>query len=56
MGSEMCIRDRSVPKALLVKQYAKYPDDEDQLVGIIFPCEYTEQLNFYTMKEDKNNG
>lgn len=48
--------DKSVPKALLVKQYAKYPDDEDQLVGIIFPCEYTEQLNFYTMKEDKNNG
>lgn len=32
------------------------PDDEDQLVGIIFPCEYAEQLNFYTMKEDKNNG
>ena len=29
--------DKSVPKALLVKQYAKYPDDEDQLVGIIFP-------------------
>ena len=25
-------------------------------VGIIFPCEYTEQLNFYTVKEDKNNG
>lgn len=48
--------DKSVPKALLVKQYAKYPDDEDQLVGIIFPCEYAEQLNFYTMKEDKNNG
>lgn len=48
--------DKSVPKALLVKQYTKYPDDEDQLVGIIFPCEYTEQLNFYTMKEDKNNG
>ena len=48
--------DKSVPKALLVKQYAKYPDDEDQLVGIIFPCEYTEQLNFHTMKEDKNNG
>ena len=23
---------------------------------VIFPCEYTEQLNFYTMKEDKNNG
>lgn len=43
--------DKSVPKALLVKQYAKYPDDEDQLVGIIFPCEYTEQLNFYTIKE-----
>ena len=43
--------DKSVPKALLVKQYAKYPDDEDQLVGIIFPCEYTEQLNFYTAKE-----
>ena len=42
--------------ATLVKQYAKYPDDEDQLVGIIFPCEYTEQLNFYTMKGDKNNG
>lgn len=34
----------------------EYADDEDQLVGIIFPCEYTEQLNFYTMKEDKNNG
>lgn len=48
--------DKSVPKALLVKQYAKYPDDEDRLVGIIFPCEYTEQVNFYTMKEDKNNG
>lgn len=48
--------DKSVPKALLVKQYAKYPDDEDQLVGIIFPCEYAEQLNFHTMKEDKNNG
>ena len=43
--------DKSVPKALLVKQYAKYPDDEDQLVGIIFPCEYTEQLNFHTIKE-----
>jgi hypothetical protein len=48
--------DKSVPKALLVKRYTKYPDDEDQLVGIIFPCEYTEQLNFHTMKEDKNNG
>ena len=43
--------DKSVPKALLVKQYAKYPDDEDQLVGIIFPCEYAEQLNFHTIKE-----
>ena len=43
--------DKSVPKALLVKQYAKYPDDEDQLVGIIFPYEYAEQLNFHTIKE-----
>lgn len=46
--------DKSVPKALLVKQYAKYPkypNDEDQLVGIIFPCEYAEQLNFHTIKE-----
>ena len=42
---------KSVPKALLVKQYAKYPDDEDQLVGIIFPCEYAAQLNFHTIKE-----
>ena len=48
--------DKSVPKALLVKKYAMLPDDDDKLVGIIFPCEYTEQLNFYTMKEDKNNG
>lgn len=48
--------DKNVPKALLVKQYTKHIDDEDQLVGIIFPCEYTEQLNFYTLKEVKNNG
>lgn len=40
----------------LLKLLDQYADDEDQLVGIIFPCEYTEQLNFYTMKEDKNNG
>jgi hypothetical protein len=32
-------------------EYAKYPDDEDQLVGIIFPYEYAEQLNFHTIKE-----
>lgn len=48
--------DKSVPKALLVKQYAMLPDDDDQLVGIIFPCEYAEQLNFYTMKEENHNG
>lgn len=30
-------RDRGVPKALLVKQYSPVPDDEDKLVGIIFP-------------------
>lgn len=43
--------DKSVPKALLVKKYAMLPDGGDQLVGIIFPCEYVEQLNFYTIKE-----
>lgn len=48
--------DKSVPKALLVKKYTMLPDDDDKLVGIIFACEYAEQLNFFTMKEDKNNG
>ena len=27
-------------KALLVKQYPLMPDDDDQLVGVIFPVEY----------------
>lgn len=45
--------DKSVPKALLVKKYAMLPDDDDKLVGIIFACEYAEQLNLFTMKEDK---
>ena len=27
----------TVAKALLVKQYPELPDDEDELVGIIFP-------------------
>lgn len=43
-------------KALLVKRYPEFPDDDDQLVGIIFPCNYEEQLNFYTMKEENKNG
>ena len=43
-------------KALLVKQYPQMPDDDDILVGVIFPCEYAEQLNFHTIKEENNNG
>ena len=48
--------DERTPKALLVKRYSTLPDDDEQLVGIIFPCEYAEQINVYTMKEDKDNG
>lgn len=43
-------------KALLVKNYPFNPDDDDELVGIIFPTEYAEQMNFATMKEVRNNG
>lgn len=42
-------------KALLVKNYPFNPDDDDELVGIIFPTEYAE-MNFATMKEVRNNG
>ena len=48
--------DKSVPKALLVKKYTVLPGDDEQLVGIIFPCEYAEQLNFYPIKEENHNG
>lgn len=34
-------------KALLVKSYPKLPDDEAELVGIIFPTEYAEQTSLY---------
>lgn len=33
--------NRQEAKALLVKQYPLVPDDEDKLVGIIFPQNYT---------------
>lgn len=44
--------DKPVAKALLVERYPKYPEDDMELVGIIFPTEYTEQLNFTTIKEE----
>ena len=43
-------------KALLVKKYPQFPEDDMELVGIIFPTEYAEQLNFTTIKEDMKNG
>lgn len=47
---------KPVAKALLVKNYPFNPDDDDELVGIIFPTEYAEQPNFTTIKEVNNNG
>lgn len=47
---------KPVAKALLVERYPLYPEDDMELVGIIFPTEYNEQLNFTTIKEEKYNG
>lgn len=44
--------EKPVCKALLVKKYPQFPEDDMELVGIIFPTEYAEQLNFTTIKED----
>lgn len=44
--------EKPVSKALLVKKYPQFPEDDMELVGIIFPTEYAEQLNFTTIKED----
>ena len=41
---------KPVAKALLVERYPLYPEDDMELVGIIFPTEYAEQLNFTTIK------
>lgn len=43
---------KPVAKALLVERYPLYPEDDRELVGIIFPTEYAEQLNFTTIKEE----
>ena len=43
---------KAVAKALLVERYPLYPEDDMELVGIIFPTEYAEQLNFTTIKEE----
>ena len=43
---------KPVAKALLVERYPLYPEDDMELVGIIFPTEYAEQLNFTTIKEE----
>lgn len=48
--------DKTVAKALLIKNYPSNPDDDDELVGIILPTAYSEQFNFTTMKEVHNNG
>lgn len=47
---------KATAKALLVKNYPFNPDDDDELVGIIFPTDYAEQMNFTTTKEVNNNG
>lgn len=47
---------KATAKALLVKNYPFNPDDDDELVGIIFPTDYDEQMNFATNKEVNNNG
>lgn len=43
-------------KALLVKNYPQFSEDDMELVGIIFPTEYAEQTNLTTIKEDMKNG
>ena len=48
--------EKPVSKALLVKKYPQFPEDDMELVGIIFPTEYAEQLNFTTIKEDMKKG